>query len=219
MRTKRPRSSAANGGRPRTKRASQRYGGQPAREALRVDAPYYLLTQVRSAAGANPKHRSTLAGLALGRIGKRVLVPEHRQLVSAIAEVAPYVVVTPVEDPDRVPRTRLLGASSRMRKAGISRQRSRPGRDVYTGGTWPKGQTDMPASAKLTEAVKDTLGLVRPELTDAQLKAAAEVIAEDVSPDAVTVNRKDVSRTREAVEEAIARTAGEGKNKPKSSHD
>jgi mono/diheme cytochrome c family protein len=62
-------------------------------------------------------------------------------------------------------------------------------------------------SRALSDAVKEIGRMVRPELTDSQLDAAAAVIAGDVQPDAATVDPEDVRRARERIKEAIAGTS------------
>ena len=59
-------------------------------------------------------------------------------------------------------------------------------------------------STDLTEAVREIVQMVRPELNEAELDAAAAVIAADVQPDATSVTPDDVRRTRDAVAEAVA---------------
>ena len=56
------------------------------------------LTQVRSANGASPKQRGTLASLKLGRIGRTATMTDTPQLRGALARVAHLVEVTS-EDP------------------------------------------------------------------------------------------------------------------------
>jgi hypothetical protein len=63
----------------------------------------------------------------------------------------------------------------------------------------------MSPSAGLTEAAREIVRLVRPELNQRQVKAAANVIAADVRPDATTVDPEDVRRAQAAVEDAIVR--------------
>ena len=63
----------------------------------------------------------------------------------------------------------------------------------------------MTVSTKLTQAVEEIVRMVRPELNERQVEAAAKVVAADVRPDATTVDPEDVRRTRAAVADAIAR--------------
>jgi len=63
----------------------------------------------------------------------------------------------------------------------------------------------MSPSAGLTEAAREIVRMVRPELNQRQVEAAARVIAADVRPDATTVDPEDVRRTQAAVEDAVAR--------------
>jgi large subunit ribosomal protein L30 len=52
------------------------------------------LKQVRSANGASPKQRGTLASLRLGRIGRTATMTDTPQLRGALARVAHLVEVT-----------------------------------------------------------------------------------------------------------------------------
>lgn len=63
----------------------------------------------------------------------------------------------------------------------------------------------MSPSAGLTEAAREIVRMVRPELNQRQVAAAAKVIAADVRPHATTVDPEDVRRTQAAVENAVAR--------------
>ena len=58
--------------------------------------------------------------------------------------------------------------------------------------------------------------MVRPELNDAQLEAAANIIAGDVQPEAKTVDPADVQRARERVARAIAATGAQSPNEHQS---
>ena len=54
------------------------------------------VTQVRSAIGTKPKQRGTLRALGLGRIGKRITLPDRPELRGMLAKV-PHLVT--VEEP------------------------------------------------------------------------------------------------------------------------
>lgn len=175
-----------------------RYPGLPVYEALELDSPYYLVTQVRSAIGAKPKHRGTLRSLALGAVGRSVVVPGTQGLLAAVRHVEAFLVATPVADPSEVGAVRLLGQVGRSKLAS-HRQRYTSFVEVHF-----VGEVEM-ASPQLTEAVQRIIRMVRPELDDAEVAAAAGVIADDLRPDATTVDMRDVRRAGAAAREAIAR--------------
>ena len=59
-----------------------------------------VVTQVRSAIGAKPKHRGTLRALGLGRIGKSNTLPDRPEIRGMIARVPHLVRVTEAEEPE-----------------------------------------------------------------------------------------------------------------------
>lgn len=54
------------------------------------------VTQIRSAIGANPKHRGTLRALGLGRIGRTNTLPDRPEIRGMIAKVPHLVTVEEV---------------------------------------------------------------------------------------------------------------------------
>lgn len=54
-----------------------------------------VVSQVRSAIGSKPKHRSTLRALGLGRIGKSRRLPDRPEIRGMIARVPHLVTVEP----------------------------------------------------------------------------------------------------------------------------
>jgi hypothetical protein len=74
---------------------------------------------------------------------------------------------------------------------------------LYTSTKVPRGS--MRPSTEVTEAVRDIVRMVRPELTEPQAEAAADVLAANLHPEAEARDPAEVRRTREAVAEAIAR--------------
>lgn len=60
-------------------------------------ASMLLVTQVRSAIGAKPKHRGTLRALGLGRVGRANTLPDRPEIRGMIARVPHLVVVEAVE--------------------------------------------------------------------------------------------------------------------------
>ncbi len=57
-----------------------------------------LVTQVRSAIGAKPKHRGTLRALGLRGIGKANELPDRPEIRGMLARVGHLVEVAPVDD-------------------------------------------------------------------------------------------------------------------------
>ncbi len=57
-----------------------------------------VVSQVRSAIGSKPKHRSTLRALGLGRIGKSRRLPDRPEIRGMIARVPHLVSVTAAAD-------------------------------------------------------------------------------------------------------------------------
>lgn len=58
-----------------------------------------VVTQVRSAIGAKPKHRGTLRALGLGRIGRANTLPDRPEIRGMIARV-PHLVQVVAADGD-----------------------------------------------------------------------------------------------------------------------
>jgi uncharacterized membrane protein len=69
-------------------------------------------------------------------------------------------------------------------------------------------------SPKLRQAVKDIGRAVRPELSNAELEAAALVVADDIRPSATTVDRKAVWLARRRVKRAIAAAGRDASSGP-----
>ncbi|MGC8463752.1 MAG: 50S ribosomal protein L30 [Acidimicrobiales bacterium] len=57
-----------------------------------------VVTQVRSAIGAKPKHRGTLRALGLRGIGKANELPDRPEIRGMLARVGHLVEVAPVDD-------------------------------------------------------------------------------------------------------------------------
>jgi len=57
-----------------------------------------VVTQIRSAIGAKPKHRGTLRALGLGRIGKSNTLPDRPEIRGMIARVPHLVQVSEAEE-------------------------------------------------------------------------------------------------------------------------
>jgi hypothetical protein len=177
----------------RKPKPSRRYGGYPLRRALRLNARYYAIHQVRRC--RNPTHRQTLEGsLALGAIGKAVLVPaSDESVLRQVASVEAYVAATPVLDRAEAPGLRVLG----RHHANVE---ARPVPGLYSNGV----MTD------LAEAVKEIVRMVRPELTERQLGAAADVIASDIKKGGAS----DTESDRDAVAAAIAKATDDQSEQP-----
>jgi len=62
----------------------------------------------------------------------------------------------------------------------------------------------MVPSPELTQAAKDIIHLVRPELNQRQIEAAADVLAANIHPEAEARDPAEIRRTRKAVADAIA---------------
>lgn len=158
---------------------SGRYGSYPLRNALAVESRYYEIRQVRRC--RNPTHRLTLEGaLALGAIGKAILVPAGaRQVLCQVATVAPYVEARPVLRRSAAPGVRVLG-----------------------GGEVPEidSNGDMP---NLSESVKEIIRMVRPELTEAQLDAAARVTAADIEQEDLDESANGKEAAAKAISKAV----------------
>ncbi len=172
---------------------SRRYGGYSLRRALRLKTRYYAIHQVRRC--RNPTHRKTLEGsLTLGAVGKSVLVPASSTAVlKQVASVEAYVSATPVLNRADAPGLRVLGRLPADLEA-------RPGADLYSNGV----MTDI------TEAVRDIARMVRPELTEPQLDAAADVVARDIKKG----DDSDSESGREAVAAAIAKATDDQSGQP-----
>jgi hypothetical protein len=177
----------------RKPKPSRRYGGYPLRRALRLNARYYAIHQVRRC--RNPAHRRTLEGsLALGTIGKAVLVPATATaMMRQVASVEAYVAAVPVLDRAEAPDLRVLG----RRHANLE---SRHVRDLYSN----RQMTN------LAEAVKDIVRMVRPELTERQLDAATDVIASDIK----NGDASDSESGRDTVAAAIAKATDDQSEQP-----
>ena|SRR6202035_631709 len=158
---------------------SGRYGGYPLHSALAVKSRYYEIRQVRRC--RNPTHRLTLEGaLALGTIGKAILVPASaRQVLSQVGTVEPYVEARPVLRRSAAPGVRVLGSGDV------------PG--IHSIG-------DMPS---LSESVKEIIRMVRPELTDAQLAAAAKVTTADIEHEDLDESKSGRAAAAKAISTAV----------------
>jgi hypothetical protein len=158
---------------------SGRYGGYPLRSALAVNSRYYEIRQVRRC--KNPTHRRTLEGaLTLGAIGKAILVPASaRQVLSQVRTVEPYVEARPVLRRSAAPGVRVLGGSE---VPGIH------------------SDDDMP---NLSEAVKEIIRMVRPELTEAQLAAAVKVTAADIEHEDLDESESGKATAAKAISAAV----------------
>jgi hypothetical protein len=158
---------------------SSRYGGYPLRSALAVKSRYYEIRQVRHC--RNPTHRLTLEGtLALGAIGKAVLVPASaRQVLSQAGTVEAYVEARPILRRSAAPGVRVLGSG------GV------PG--IHS-------NDDMPS---LSESVKEIIRMVRPELTEPQLDAAAKVTTADIEQDDLDESESGKAAAAKAISTAI----------------
>ena len=173
-------------------------------EALGTRSAYYLVTQVRSAVGAKPKQRRTLQTLKLGRIGRSILVPAQPSLTGSIMRVSHLLTAVPIEDPVVVPTVSVLGCPP----SGRSRSERRRRAVTFTEPINVDLVVDqMPASASLTQAVRQIVRMVRPELSEPQVEAASAVIAEDVQPETLSHDPNDVKEGVERVHDAIANAA------------
>lgn len=146
----------------KTGNVSRRYGGSPAAQGLRTPSEYYLVTQVRAPRAAAGSQVGTLRSLRLGRLGRRVIVPNRPELVGAIQSVSHLLSLQVVDDPADIPGVRVLGAKPRTRK--------------HTRVTWGQESPDRRRGAgmkPLQDALEDLHRLVRPDLNEKQLKATA----------------------------------------------
>jgi hypothetical protein len=158
---------------------SGRYGGYPLHNALAVNSRYYEIRQVRRC--RNPAHRLTLEGsLALGAIGKAILVPASaRQVLSQVGTVELYVEARPVLRRSAAPGVRVLGSGEVP--------------ETHSNG-------DMPS---LSESVKEIIRMVRPELDESQLDAAAEVTAADIEQGDLDESERGKEAAAKAISTAV----------------
>lgn len=196
----------------RQRELSRRYGGFSVDVAFKSRTPYYVVAQYRSGENLMKEHRDTLRSLGLGKIGAKAVVPAQRAARGMMLEVAPYISATPIRRPSQAPGIRILGLDKQGRPTRPDKSPfgpTRPDRVLLLRGEWSddSSESDLAASAELVAAIRDTVRLVRPELSDAEVDAAAGVIADDVKPEALTVEDEDISQARKAVAEAIAGTS------------
>jgi hypothetical protein len=158
---------------------SPRYGGYPLRSALAVNSRFYEIRQVRRC--KNPTHRLTLKGsLALGQIGKAILVPaEATPVLNQVASVGSYVEARPVLQRSAAPGVRVIG-----------------------GGYSPEIHSNGHMTS-LSEAVKEIVRMVRPELNDAQLKAATKVTVADIEQDDLDESESGKAAAAGAISAAV----------------
>jgi large subunit ribosomal protein L30 len=76
-----------------------------------------LVTQVRSAIGAKPKHRGTLRALGLGRIGKSNTLPDRPEIRGMIAKVPHLISVEEQEAAAPVKKTAAKKTTAKKAKA------------------------------------------------------------------------------------------------------
>jgi hypothetical protein len=158
---------------------SGRYGSYPLDSALSVKSRYYEIRQVRRC--RNPTHRQTLEGaLALGAIGKAILVPASaRQVLGQVGTVESYVEARPVLRRSAAPGVRVIGGSDRS--------------EIDSNGEMPS----------LSESVQAIIRMVRPDLTDEQLAAAAKVSAADIEQDEPDESASGKAAAAQAISAAI----------------
>lgn len=187
------------------KAASRRYGGMHLAEALSAGSPYCLVTQVRSTS----RHQRTLRSLGLGKIGHSVVVPRTDSLVGALKSVTPFIVATPIDNPEQAAGVRLLGSVGRDR---VARRLTTTGRQSAahevqaTESESPQVTAGGSSELNETQAVREVLTLIRPELTDNKLDAAARVI-KNLAPGEMGVHDKQVDIIHNALAAVEADTA------------
>jgi ribosomal protein L30/L7E len=175
--------------------------------ALQAQAPYYLLTQVRKPFLARPRIRGILRGLALGQMGSQVIVPNAAPLIAAITAVSGCLLVRPMRNPSERPTVGILAGWEDL-----------PGKLVYWSSDWDSEfieVEELPNSTSLVQAVKNIGRQMRPELTDAELEAGAEVIASDITGDEKLVEpiedseiRNSQTKVREAIKLVRSNSVG-----------
>jgi ribosomal protein L30/L7E len=171
--------------------------------ALQALAPYYLLTQVRRPRVARIKIREILRGLELGRIGAQVIIPNSAPLIAAITTISACVLVRPIQNPSESPAVGILAGWENL-----------PGKLVHWDSTFVEVD-EMPEPKSLVHAVMNVGQRMRPELTDAELQAGAEVIAAGLPGNEKLVEPLDESelhdvqiKVREAIELVQSRSTG-----------
>jgi large subunit ribosomal protein L30 len=163
-------------------RVSRRYGGMTVDDGFRLDAPYYLVTQVRGVAGTRPEHRRCLRALRLGQIGKCHVVRNTPADLGPVIKVRHLVVVEPWDGPDEASDSgRLAIPSARGNHARVQLD---PEVDV----AWdPQAEEERQEEGgrtvkTLKDAIKGLHHLLRPDLEEEQLDAIADLNLNEIDP-------------------------------------